>query len=238
MGQTVASMAHTIKNLLMGLEGGIFVVSTALEQKDDDLLMEGWDMVHRNVGKVSHMVKDLLYCAKEREHRFKKVDPAGIAREVYDLFEDKAKTDEIELRLEVEDGIPEAELDPDAVHNLLSNLISNSIDACKFDFSKQEHWICLRASPQQPDRVVYEVADNGKGIPAEWSTKVFDNFFSTKGDKGTGLGLLVARKVVQEHHGEISFTSEPNEGTTFRVVLPIHQPKPPPANNSNDKILN
>ena len=238
MGQTVASMAHTIKNLLMGLEGGIFVVSTALEQKDDDLLMEGWDMVNRNVDKVSHMVKDLLYCAKEREHRFEKVDPAGIAREVYDLFEDKARTDEIELRLEVEDGIPEAELDPDAVHNLLSNLISNAIDACKFDFSKQEHWICLRASPQKPDRVVYEVADNGKGIPAEWSTKVFDNFFSTKGDKGTGLGLLVARKVVQEHHGEISFTSEPNEGTTFRVALPIHQPEPPPTDNSDDKLLN
>jgi len=236
MGQTVASMAHTIKNLLMGLEGGIFVVSTALEQKDDDLLMEGWDMVHRNVDKVSHMVKDLLYCAKEREHRFERVDPAGIAREVYKLFEDKAMTDGIELRLEVEDGIPEAELDPSAVHNLLSNLISNAIDACKFDFSKQEHRICLRASHQQPDRVVYEVADNGKGIPAEWSTKVFDNFFSTKGDKGTGLGLLVARKVVQEHHGEISFTSEPNEGTTFRVALPIHQPEPPPSNN--DKLVN
>ena len=238
MGQTVASMAHTIKNLLMGLEGGIFVVSTALEQKDDDLLMEGWDMVHRNVDRVSHMVKDLLYCAKEREHRFEKLDPAGIAREVYDLFEDKARTDEIELRLEVKDGIPEAELDPDAVHNLLSNLISNAIDACKFDFSKQEHWICIRASSQKPDRVVYEVEDNGKGIPAEWSTKVFDNFFSTKGDKGTGLGLLVARKVVQEHHGEITFTSEPNEGTTFRVALPVHQPEPPPAKDTDDKLLN
>jgi signal transduction histidine kinase len=86
--------------------------------------------------------------------------------------------------------------------------------------------------------VVYEVEDNGKGIPAEWSTKVFDNFFSTKGDKGTGLGLLVARKVVQEHHGEISFTSEPNEGTTFRVALPIHQPETPPDDNSDNKLLN
>jgi signal transduction histidine kinase len=229
MGQTVASMAHSIKNLLMGLEGGIFVVSTALEQKDDDLLMEGWDMVHRNVGKVSHMVKDLLYCAKQREHRFQKVDPSKIAREVYELFEDKAKTDEIELKLEVVDGMPEAELDPDAVHNLLSNLISNSIDACKFDFTKQEHWICLRTSAPEPDQILYEVADNGKGIPAEWRTKIFDNFFSTKGDKGTGLGLLVARKVVEEHNGEITFTSEPGQGTTFRVSLPISQPIPAPA---------
>jgi PAS domain S-box-containing protein len=229
MGQTVASMAHSIKNLLMGLEGGIFVVSTALEQKDDDLLMEGWDMVHRNVDKVSHMVKDLLYCAKQREHRFQKVDPTKIAREVFELFEDKAKTDEIELKLEVLDGIPEAELDPDAVHNLLSNLISNSIDACKFDFSKQEHWICLRTSPQKPDRILYEVADNGKGIPAEWRTKIFDNFFSTKGDKGTGLGLLVARKVVEEHNGEIGFTSEPGQGTTFRVSLPVSQPVAAPS---------
>jgi PAS domain S-box-containing protein len=237
MGQTVASMAHTIKNLLMGLEGGIFVVSTALEQKDDDLLMEGWEMVHRNVDKVSRMVKDLLYCAKEREHTFKPVDPAAIAREVYELFEEKAKTDEIELRLELADEIPTAELDPDAVHNLLSNLISNAIDACKFDFSKQEHSIHLRALLQHPDRVVYEVEDNGKGIPSEWSTKVFDNFFSTKGDKGTGIGLLVARKVVQQHHGDISFTSEPNEGTTFRVVLPIRQPELPPDGSGNDKLL-
>ncbi len=229
MGQAVAGMAHTIKNLLMGLEGGIFVVSTALEQKDDNLLMEGWDMVHRNVGKVSHMVKDLLYCAKDREHQFKRADPAGIAREVYELFEEKAKKDEIELRLEVEGELPEAELDPDAVHNLLSNLISNAIDACKFDVTKQRHWICLRASRQGADRVLYEVCDNGKGIPAEWSNKVFDNFFSTKGDKGTGLGLLVARKVVQEHHGNISFTSEPNQGTTFRVTLPLRQSERSPT---------
>ncbi len=235
MGQAVAGMAHTIKNLLMGLEGGIFVVSTALEQKDDNLLMEGWDMVHRNVGKVSHMVKDLLYCAKDREHHFRRADPAAIAREVYELFEEKAKKDEIELRLEVEDTLPEAELDPDAVHNLLSNLISNAIDACKFDFSKQDHWICLRASQQVPDRLVYEVADNGKGIPAEWSDKVFDNFFSTKGDKGTGLGLLVARKVVQEHHGNISFTSEPNQGTTFRVALPTRQPDPTPQTDRHSE---
>ena len=116
MGQTVASMAHSIKNLLMGLEGGIFVVSTALERKDDNLLMEGWDMVHRNVAKVSHMVKDLLYCAKEREHRFRKMDPAAIARDVFELFQDKAKEDAIELKLEVEGALPEAELDPDAGH--------------------------------------------------------------------------------------------------------------------------
>jgi PAS domain S-box-containing protein len=238
MGQTVANMAHTIKNLLMGLEGGIFVVSTALEQKDDALLMEGWDMVHRNVAKVSHMVKDLLYCAKEREHRFKWIDPGAVAREVYELFEEKAKTDEIELRLEVEDSLPRAEFDPDAIHNLLSNLISNAIDACRFDFSKKVHWISLRASAHAPAHIKYEVSDNGKGIPAEWSNKVFDNFFSTKGDKGTGLGLLVARKVVQEHHGEITFTSEPDQGTTFQVSLPVRQPEAPTtAKNGRDGSL-
>lgn len=237
MGQTVANMAHTIKNLLMGLEGGIFVVSTALEQKNDDLLMEGWDMVHRNVDKVSHMVKDLLYCAKERDHRFLQVDPAVIARDVYELFEEKARTDAIDLRLEVEGTLPESDLDPDAIHNLLSNLISNAIDACKFDFSKQAHWICLRAGAREPGKITFEVADNGKGIPADWSNKVFDSFFSTKGDKGTGLGLLVARKVVAEHRGEIHFNSEPEQGTTFRVSLPTRQPEAPATDNGTDEIL-
>jgi len=233
MGQTVASMAHSIKNILMGLEGGTFVVSTALEEKDDSLLMEGWEMVNRNVEKVSHIVKDLLYCAKKRDPRFQKVAPGKIAREVYELYHEKAKNDEIALELDLADSLPEAELDPDAIHNLLNNLLSNAIDACKFDLSKQDHAIQLKAYTESPDRIVYEVADNGKGIPKEWNHKIFDDFFSTKGNIGTGLGLLVARKIVEEHLGEILFASEPDQGTTFWMKFPIRQPAPLPQAPKN-----
>ena len=223
MGRTMAGMAHSIKNILMGLEGGIFVVSEALQQKDDALLMEGWDMVHRNVAKVSHIVKDLLYCAKEREPEFERTDPVGVARQVFELFQETAKAAEIEIGFDAPDTALEADLDPDAIQNLLNNLLANAIDACKFDFSKENHWVRLRVRPEDPERIVFEVEDNGKGIPREAGRKVFDDFFSTKGNKGTGLGLLVARKIVEEHSGEIRFDSEPDQGTTFRVILPLRQ---------------
>ena len=65
-----------------------------------------------------------------------------------------------------------------------------------------------------------EVADNGAGIPDDAKEKVFESFFSTKGTEGTGLGLLVVQKVVEEHRGSVSFTSTVGQGTTFRVVFP------------------
>jgi signal transduction histidine kinase len=69
--------------------------------------------------------------------------------------------------------------------------------------------------------VIFEVSDNGKGIPPAWKGKLFENSFSTKGDKGTGLGLLVSRKIVMEHNGEITFDSQDAVGTTFKVKFPL-----------------
>jgi len=224
MGQSVATMAHSIKNILMGLEGGVFVVTTAMEDRNDALLTEGWDMVNRNVAKVSHIVKGLLYCSKQRTPQFKREDPNRIAQEAYDLFKQKAGEDEVHLELELGAGVPEADLDPDSIHDLLSNLLSNALDACRYDLAKSEHRARLRTYAKPPDGMVYEVSDNGPGIPADVRARLFDGFYSTKGNKGTGLGLQIARKVVQEHLGQISVASEPGQGAIFTVSLPCRRP--------------
>ncbi len=224
MGQSVATMAHSIKNILMGLEGGVFVVSTALEEKNDELLNQGWDMVNRNVAKVSHIVKGLLYCSKQRTPQFRRVDPNRIARETYELFRERAREDEVELRLDLADPLPEADLDPDSIHDLLSNLLSNAIDACKFDQAKETHWTAIRTFSGDPGHIVLEVSDNGPGIPKELHQRIFEGFYSTKGNKGTGLGLQITRKIVQEHNGNMEVDTEPDRGTTFRITLPTLQP--------------
>ena len=220
MGRAVAGMAHRIKNILMGLEGGIFVVNTGMESNDNATIEEGWEMVERNVSKVSRLVKDLLFCSKARQPIFKdNVCPQDIAREVHALFAERSGAD-IELHLDLDQEPQCGTFDPDGLANLLSNLMANAIDACRFNDQKSTHHITLRCRQDPQGTCVFEIEDDGPGIPDDVSEKMFEDFFSTKGTEGTGIGLLVVRKVANEHGGKVSFESELGRGTTFRVTLP------------------
>jgi len=223
MGRAVAGMAHRIKNILMGLEGGIFVVNTGLETDDRETIAEGWDMVERNVQRVSRIVKDLLYCSKGRAPEFREgVCPNTIMLEVRDLFADRMAEEGIILRTELCDPPTYGTLDPGGIYNMLTNLVANAVDACRFDpsESKQHHTITLRCSVGEKNTTVLEVEDDGAGIPDEMNSRVFEDFFSTKGSEGTGIGLLVVQKVAEEHGGSVTYTSKPGQGTTFTITLP------------------
>jgi signal transduction histidine kinase len=223
MGTAVQGMAHRIKNILMGLEGGIFVVNTGFETDERQTVADGWQMVQRNVERVSRLVKDLLYCSKQQAPELQAgVRPVEVAREVYELFRARTASDGITLELEVDPAVGAGSFDREGLVNLLENLISNAVDACRFDLAegKPGHRIVLRCRPGDGGGVLFEVADNGMGIPDDAQHRVFENFFSTKGTEGTGLGLLVVQKVAAEHGGSVTFSSRTGEGTTFRVTLP------------------
>jgi PAS domain S-box-containing protein len=222
-GRAVASTAHRVKNILMGLEGGIFIVGEGLEEDDREVIAEGWEMVERNVERVSVIVKDLLYCAKEREPEFEAdVCPQEIALEVCDLFVDRVAEDNIEIRAEVAEPFDRGTFDPEGLHSLLCNLVANAIDACRFDPAddKPGHVIVLRCRQNGDRATVFEVEDNGAGIPDDLNAKMFQDFFSSKGTEGTGIGLLVVQKVAEEHGGTVTFESKPGQGTVFSVTIP------------------
>ncbi len=223
MGRAVAGMAHRIKNILMGLEGGIFVVNTGLEVDDRESISEGWEMVERNVQRVSHIVKDLLYCSKDRQPEFRDdICPAEIVNDVYDLFADRLAEEGIELRVEASDTETCGRYDREGLHSLLCNLVANAVDACRFDPApdKRLHTITIRCHSDAAGTTVLEVADDGAGIPEELNHKVFEDFFSSKGSEGTGIGLLVVQKIAEEHGGRVTFTSTPGVGTSFTVTIP------------------
>jgi histidine kinase len=223
MGRAVAGMAHRIKNILMGLEGGIFVVNTGLETDDRETISQGWEMVERNVQRVSRIVKDLLYCSKDRAPSFEEgVCPNTVMLEVRDLFADRMAEEGITLETELCDPPTYGTLDPGGLHNMLTNLVANAVDACRFDPSdtKDHHTITLRCFSNGKGSTVLEVEDDGAGIPDEMNNRVFEDFFSSKGSEGTGIGLLVVQKVAEEHGGEVTFTTEQGKGTTFTVTLP------------------
>jgi signal transduction histidine kinase len=228
-GRAVAGTAHRVKNILMGLEGGTFIVNDGLENDDREAIAEGWEMVERNVHRVSAIVKDLLFCAKERTPDFEAgIRPSDIVLEVHNLFAERMAGENIEIHADVSPDCVAGTYDPEAIHSLLCNLVGNAIDACRFDPSedKESHRVDLRCWQNGAGETIFEVEDNGEGIPEELTHKVFEEFFSSKGVEGTGIGLLVVQKVAEEHGGSVNFTSAPGQGTKFTVTIPPHRPLP------------
>ncbi len=222
-GRAVAGMAHRVKNILMGLEGGIFIVNDGLEEDNRESIDQGWEMVERNVGLVTGIVKDLLYCSKDREPVFQSdVCPQEIVTEVRDLYAARMADENIEICTEFGNPPHRGTFDRDGLHSLLCNLVANAIDACRFDQSpdKENHTVVLRCRHNGEGSTILEVEDNGPGIPEDLNNKVFQDFFSSKGTEGTGIGLLVVQKVAEEHGGKVTFESIPGERTTFTVVIP------------------
>jgi PAS domain S-box-containing protein len=228
VGQTVAGLAHGIKNIIQGLEGGVYVVETAIEDKDSKLMDRGWSMVKNNIHRISDLVKDLLAYSKERRPQYESTDPNILAEEVCTLFEIKANEKSITIERQFDPNLGKMVnvfLDQRGIHTCLSNLVSNAIDACEMAQKKESLKIVVRTIEDNEGGVIFEISDNGSGMNDETQRKVFSSFYSTKGNRGTGLGLLVTSKIVAEHGGEIYFESAEGVGTTFTIRLPYgHKP--------------
>jgi signal transduction histidine kinase len=221
-GQTVAGLTDCIKSFLFGLEGGVYVVDKALKRNDIRRLSTGWDTVQSSIGKISNLVLDLISYSKQDEPRRERCSPTVIAREVCELMESKAKDAGIDIVLDVDSSMGEVYLDPKGIHRCLLNLVSNAIDACISDEEGGKDYFVRVATGLGSDRVLtLQVSDNGGGMDEEVRKKMFTSFFSTKGSKGTGLGLLVTQKIVQEHGGTITVDVQSGKGSIFTIWLPL-----------------
>jgi len=219
VGQTVASMSHAIKNVAGGLEGGMFVLEKGLELEKQEYLRQGWEMVRRDVERIKNLSMDLLDYAKPVTINPVEADPNGPVNQVYDLMVSKAQSGGVELILELADDLPPMRLDSDAVHECLTNLVSNAIDACK-DLLEGDKKVWIRTMDGGGLSVKYEVTDSGHGIAPEILTKIFNSFFTTKGSRGTGIGLMATKKLVKEMGGAIMANSGVGKGATFSITIP------------------
>ena len=225
VGQTVAGLAHAIKNITAGLTGGMYVLEKGIDLENRSYLSQGWQMIKGNVQKIKGMAVDLLNYAKEREPEYQLCDPNGPAREVYDLMLSRATEMGVALKIAPAQSLPDAWFDREGIHRVLLNLVSNAIDACTdISCASKTCEVFLRTLKPQGWAVEYQVTDNGCGMDEETRKKIFQIFFSTKGSRGTGLGLMIAKKIVDEHGGVIDLSSEIGSGTVFRVRLPEKKP--------------
>ncbi len=220
IGLLVGSISHGIKGLLTGLDGGIYMVNSGFAKDKPERIEKGWEMVQRNVERIRSMVLDILYYAKDRELIVEEVDLEALVGEFRAGLEKKASDADTEVRISLADDVDVFAGDPQAIRAMLLNLLENSLDACRMDKDKGDHWIRLDVRREAP-WILIEVEDNGLGMDQETREKIFSLFFSSKGIKGTGLGLFISNKIVDKHGGTIEVDSEQGRGTRFMVRLPL-----------------
>ena len=171
------------------------------------------------------MVLEILYYAKSRELNYHKVDAEKMAWDIVKTVEPMAEKNDISLSVDIDQSLGEIEVDPNWIEVALVNILENAIDACITDTEKKEHEVVFRTFVNRLDLLCFIIEDNGMGMDQETREKMFTLFFSSKGSRGTGLGLFIAHHVIRQHGGEVQVESTQRAGSKFQICLPMRQPE-------------
>jgi signal transduction histidine kinase/pSer/pThr/pTyr-binding forkhead associated (FHA) protein len=265
IGQTVTVLSHHIKNILQGLQFGGELVQMGLSDltkagiADKDLtpLTKGWKILETNQEKIKNLVLDMLSYSKEREPNLRTLDLNDLVQDVVDMETAPAASQGIVLRFIAAEQPVLCQADPEGIHRAILNVVTNAIDAVAevvspplpgsnepADSSSDPHpkglvivtTVCEPSNdPSKPGWVRVQVRDNGPGIAQDKVQDIFRPFVSTKGSRGTGLGLPVSRKILREHGGDLLVQSQPGQGSTFVLRFPVRAMGPAEVHNTTTR---
>lgn len=222
IGHGVTGVAHSVKNMLNGLRGGVYIMKSDINASGAEVDSRAFEMLETNLGRLHDLVIDMLTFSKDRT-------PDRVPTDIYELVGSAVETMRFEamergvqLRFHACERPEKVELDPKGIHRCILDLLSNALDAC----DGKSAAVDVKILSGGPYHLVIEVADQGCGMDEETMRAIFQPFFSTKSSRGTGLGLSLTRKTVQEHGGAIEVDSIPGRGSRFRIRLPRRSWKP------------
>ncbi|MCA9076269.1 MAG: FHA domain-containing protein [Planctomycetaceae bacterium] len=218
VGQTIASLSHDIKNILQGVRGGSYLIDMGLNEGKEELIRKGWTIVERNQDRIYGLVMDMLTYSKERQPTLKESDLNSVVEEVNRLIEGRIADHPTRTELHLEENLPTTLFDPEGILRAVLNVATNAIDAV--EESDNGKVIISTDYDAETELLSVTVKDNGTGIPVAERNHIFDLFKSTKGARGTGLGLTVSQKIMHEHGGEIQVTCPEGGGCIFRLAWP------------------
>ncbi|UYV12323.1 MAG: ATP-binding protein [Phycisphaera sp.] len=224
MGQTVASLSHSIKNILQGLSGGADLVEMGLDRENLEISRQGWGILRRNLDRIAGLTTNMLAFSRQRQIEIEFTHLRPLIEDCAQLLETVCEQAGVALIVDSEDDVPPVPVDASLIHQALMNLLTNALEAVPEGMGS----ITIRLHYEEPDsrgpgspgEAHVLVIDNGPGIPKDRHATIFEPFQTSKGVRGTGLGLAVTKRVVEDHRGRITIESEPGKGSTFTLVLP------------------
>ncbi|MCJ7680042.1 MAG: response regulator [Candidatus Aminicenantes bacterium] len=219
LGLLIGSVSHGVKGILTGMDAGLYLLETGFAQEKSDRVEEGLEVVNLMVDRIRSLVSNILYYAKNRELNWETTDVSGFVNEVAFIVEPKPRNQRCEFVRDFRQPLGEFEIDRGVLRSALINILENAIEACMEDASDKHHRVLFGAR-QENAFVVFDILDNGIGMDPETRQNIFNLFFSSKGHAGTGLGLFIAGRIIQQHGGTVSVESSPGQGAHFVVRLP------------------
>jgi PAS domain S-box-containing protein len=230
LGLMVSSVSHGVKGILTGLDAGVYLAESGLRKENADQTREGLITVKQMVERIRRVVLDVLYFAKERPLEGKRMRVQDFVAGLLAVISPKIRSHSVELLTEIDREPGEFDVDEGVAAPALLNIFENALDACIEDRDKASHRVTFRVQVDA-DAVTFQISDDGIGMSAEVREKMFDLFYSSKGQAGTGLGLFITRQVVRQHGGAIEVESAPGRGSRFTVRWPRALPKPVTASS-------
>ncbi len=219
IGVLTAGVAHELTNPL----NNISMIAQTYEELYDKLSREEridfMSKVEGETERMKEIIKNLLDFSRPKEPDLKKADINATIQKTLKLMQNSLDVSNIETKLNLKDGLPQVLIDEHQIQQVFVNLITNAAQA----MSGGGMLFIGSRNGSSSGFVEVTVADTGKGIPPEFLPHIFDPFFSTKGDGGTGLGLSVSYGIIKNHKGDIRVESKVGVGTTFTIELPVYK---------------
>ena len=219
MGETVASLSHSIKNILQGLRGGADVVEMGLKRSDLKIASGGWGILKRNLDRIISLTMNMLAYSRPRALEVELTRIPALLDDCAALMTDQCAAREVALIVDADPDMPPVPVDPGQLHQAIMNLLTNAVDAVEAKTGVVTVRAEIVAAPElkpararqpvEPAHIRIEVIDNGPGIAADKMARMFEPFFTTKGIRGTGLGLAVTKRIVDQHRGRIMVDTPP-----------------------------
>jgi len=214
-----AGVAHEIKNPLGSISIHIQLLQKALEKKNikkDSQTDKYFSVIKEEVDRLNRIVVDFLFAVRPMNLELRKGDINGIISQMMEFVRYEMEQSKIMCLLELDEDLPEILLDERYMKQALLNLVTNAKAAMP------KGGVLTVATNLVDNEIRISVCDTGTGINEENLAKIFEPYFTTK-ETGTGLGLTQVYKIIREHQGEITVDSAPNQGSEFKIILPVPQ---------------
>jgi PAS domain S-box-containing protein len=226
LGFMIGSISHGIKGLLTSLDGGIYLMEKGFEGQNQQRIQEGFEQSKQMTSRIKKLVMDILYYTKTRKLEWGLFPLRQFTADILGIVSAGAEKYgvTIEEKLDILTQDDHFEVDEKSLQAALVNILENSIEAC-IDNPAEKRPVIQFHTRLDSEKVLFTIKDNGLGMDKETLKNLFTIFFSSKGNKGTGLGLYIANKVVSQHRGEIKVRSTRNKGTQFFIKIPRTVPE-------------